>query len=328
MDRNEMPFPPEGEVVRAASAALLTSNRYPSWDAAGLRSLLAESFAVSPDWVAVGSGSISVIQQAMIAAGPGELLLPWPTFEGIPMLASALRMDLRRTGLRPDGSCDIAEMTAQITPATRMVVVCTPNTPTGGIVRHDELAEFVAGVPRDVLVLVDEAYVEFVTAPDVARSLDLVRAHPNVLMTRTFSKAYGLAGFRVGYGIAQPALAGPIRAAGIPFTLSAAAEAAAMRALRSRAVMEARVRSINAERLRLTTALRALGLEVADGHGNFVWLAHPGDSDAIAGELAASAVLVKAYSGHGIRISVGTGADTARLLSVWPTRSTKLQRAS
>lgn len=315
MHQNETPFPPQGKVAAAARAAVLSSHHYPSRDAAELRGLLAEWHDVGTDWVAAGSGSISVIQQAMIVAGPGELIVSWPSFEAFPPLAMALGMSVKLANLRSDGSCDLADMAGRITPTTRLAIVCTPNTPTGGIIRHDELAAFVAAVPDDTLVLVDEAYGEFVTSSDAVRTVELIRRHSNVMMTRTFSKAFGLAGFRVGYGIAQPVLASAIRAAGVPFALTRAAEAAAMQAVRGREAMRMRVEAIKVERARLTAGLRALGVDVRSGHGNFVWLPHTGDVLAIADELASSGVLVKPYPGHGIRITVGTRADTARLLS-------------
>lgn len=327
LDRNELPYPPADSVVAAGVHGVLQCRRYPSWDASELREALARQYEVDPDWVVAASGSISVIQQAILAAGVGELLLCWPSFDAFPPLGTALRMRLRLAGVRVDGSCDLPDMLTKITHRTRLIIVCTPNTPTGGAVRHGELAEFVAGVPDTVRVLIDEAYAEFVDMDDPVRAVDLVRDHANAMMTRTFSKAYGLAGLRVGYGIAQPGHADSVARTGVPFALTRPAEDAALAALRRRDHMRAGVRRVNAERMRLAHGLEHLGVPVLAGQGNFVWVPIAGDVEPVATLLAESGLLVKTYPAYGIRISVGTPAQTDRLLSAWPKTVGDLQYA-
>lgn len=318
LHQNELPYRPEDSVVSRAARSLTEAHRYPSRDAGELRGAIAARFAVDPDWVVAASGSISVIQQAMIAAGPGRLLLPWPSFDAFPPLGSALRMNVRFVGLAPDGACDLVALKRMVGPATRMVIVCTPNTPTGGVVTQHDLLRFLDAVPENVIVLVDQAYAEFAEPAGPQSVVDLVRRHPGVVVTRTFSKAYGLAGMRVGYGIAQPALAEAITSAGVPYPLTRAAEAAALVALGDQQRLRRNIRRNARERARLTAGLRALDVEVLDGHGNFVWLPMTARAANIGTQLAEAGLLVKTYPGAGIRITIGTPAQTDRLLAAWP----------
>lgn len=318
LDRNELPYAPTMSAVFAGTQEMFDARRYPSWDALELRTSLAGRFGVERNWVVAASGSISVIQQTMLAAGPGEVVFSWPSFDAFPPLATALRMRLRLAGLRPDGSCDLADMRTKITGDTRLIILCTPNTPTGGAVRHGDLAEFLADVPADVMVLIDEAYAEFVEMEDAVRAIELIRRHDNVAMSRTFSKAYGLAGLRVGYGIAQPRCAAAIAEKGVPYALSRPAEAAAVHALRATEYMRTNVAKVNAERSRLAVGLRRMGMRVVCGHGNFVWVPVEGDLSSIARSLAAAGIYVKTYPAHGIRVTIGTPEQTERVLAAWP----------
>ncbi|GAA5159605.1 histidinol-phosphate transaminase [Pseudonocardia eucalypti] len=327
LDRNELPYaPPEG--VRAtAGGAIEDVRRYPSWDALELRTAIAEQYCVEPDWVVAASGSISVIQQAMLAAGPGEVIFSWPSFDAFPPLAAALRMRANFATLEADGSCDLEDMRTRINANTRLIIVCTPNTPTGGAVRRRDLQEFVAAVPPEVIVLVDGAYAEFVSDIDAVIGPDLVHGHPNVIITRTFSKAYALAGLRVGYGIAQPALAQAVARTGVPYALTNPAEAAALEALGRSDHMRRNVVRVNSERSRMAAGLAGLGVEVVTGHGNFVWLPLPERAELVAAALARAGIMVKPYPQLGIRISVGTAEGTDRLLSSWPGLATSLIQA-
>lgn len=318
LGRNELPYQPPDSVRTAASGALRDVNRYPSRDGFDLRCRIAKQFRVEPDWIVVANGSISVIQQAMLVAGPGEVIFSWPSFDAFPPLAAALGMRANLAGLTPDGGCDLADISARINVQTRLIIICTPNTPTGGVVRHQELMEFAAAVPRGVITLIDGAYAEFISDFEAMPDADLVRVSPAVVMTRTFSKAYALAGLRVGYGIARPELAREIVRTGVPYAVSGVAESAAIEALSQPDYMRRNVERITAERARLASGLRRLGLEVVAGHGNFVWLPMPERMESVVAALARQGVMVKSYPGHGIRISVGTSGDTDRLLSSWP----------
>lgn len=325
LKQNELPSSPHQAITKAAATALEQAHRYSSWDSLELREVLAEQFGVEPDWVVAASGSVNVIQQAMLVAGPGEIAFCWPSFDAFPPLAKARGMRVKLAKVKPDGSCDLADLRSRVTSKTKMVIICTPNTPTGGIVSHQAVVDFLAEVPPEVLVLIDEAYGEFVDESEAVRGVELVRAYPNVIMTRTFSKAYGLAGMRVGYGIAQPELAKIIMGAGVPYALTRPAEKAAIEAIRQHSHMEANVAKVVVERAHLTRELRQRGVEVVEGHGNFIWLPRQGDEERLVEQLAVRGILVKAYPGYGVRISIGTRADTKQLLAAWLT-TTKQQK--
>ena len=169
------------------------------------------------------------------------------------------------------GEHDLDAMAAAVTDRTKVAIVCTPNNPTGPAVRHSALLDFLGKVPAHVLVVVDEAYVEFVRMDDAVDGLALQREFPNVVVTRTFSKAYGLAGFRVGYAVAQELVAAALRAVSLPFGVSAVAQAAAVASLAAEDALLERVEALVAERTRVQAALRGMGWDIPDAQGNFVW---------------------------------------------------------
>jgi len=316
---NEMPFKPHDSVLKAAVEACEHGNRYPTdGDIGALQAALAKRFDVEPDWVAIGNGSLMILHQVMIASGQKELVYPWPSFADFPVLAEGLNMTLKPIELCEDGSCDLDKLAQAITAKTSLVIVCTPNPPVGGVVKHQAVEQFLQKVPARVTVLVDEAYAEFMRDKEGLRSLELVRQYSNVVVSRSFSKAYGLAGFRVGYAIAQPPLATKVRAAGVPrFQISGAAQAAAMAALANQKEMDKRIEAIVTERSRMSKMLRALGVEVVEGHGNFIWLPVGKLAAQVKEKLAAHEVLVHAQVPFGVRVTVGTSEDTDRLQTAW-----------
>jgi histidinol-phosphate aminotransferase len=279
-----------------------------------LREAIAQGCAVTPDNIVVGHGSIGVIQQSLLAAGPGEVALCWPSFDAFLPLLAGLGLTATLARLAPDGGGDLVDLAAAVTDRTCAVVVCSPHSPTGTIATHVDVVGLIRDLPAHVVVVFDEAYGEFVDHPEAARGLELVHAHPNVISTRTFSKAYGLAGLRVGYGIAQPGLIDRVARAGVAFPIGSAAEAAAIAAFRDTEHLARTVAGARAERGRLAGALRALGVAVREGQGNFVWLPLGSRATAVTSALAEYDVLVKDYPGHGIRITVGPAADNDRLL--------------
>ena len=203
LSSNENPFPPLPGVEAAIADAAASVNRYPDFGSARLITALGERLGVATDHIAVGTGSVAVLAQIMNAmAGAGdEIVIPWRSFEAYPILATLAGASLIRVPLHDDGTHDLDAMAEAITARTRLVMVCTPNNPTGPVVRRDQLEAFLARVPERVLVAVDEAYVEFVRDPAAPDALDLALARTNVVVLRTFSKAYGLAGLRVGYAV-------------------------------------------------------------------------------------------------------------------------------
>lgn len=314
---NESPYAPCDRVIQAAHAACNTGNRYPDFNARTLRAALAKRWEVTPDWVIAAGGSANVIMQTMIASGQGEIAFAWPSFDAFPEAAKGLRMPTHLTAINERGAPDLDDILKHTTPKTTMVIVCTPNPPTGGIVTHDELAVFLEKIPSRVIVLIDEAYAEFVRDDDAVRALEFVRNYPNVIMTRTFSKAYGMAGFRVGYGIAQPELAARIIQSGMPFAVPLPAQMAALAALENEAESMSRIDAVLAERDRLVAKLRKLGAEVVVGHGNFVWLPVGELAKQVGERLAKHGVRVKVLMPLGVRISVGTSEETDHLERAW-----------
>lgn len=317
LNYNELPFTPHELIVQAAQASCDAVNRYPEVDTRTLRQAVADYHQVPFDWVVTGAGTAVVIQQIMIASGQGEIAFAWPSFDAFPPMAAGLRMKAHLTQTTADGACDLYDLLQAITPQTTMVIVCTPNSPTGGIIRHDELVAFIEAVPKHVTILIDEAYYEFASDPHLPRSLELVRAYPNVVLSRTFSKAYGLAGFRVGYGIAQPDLAAKIRQAGVPFAIPVPAQAAALATLQNMDIAHERVGAILHERQRLSEALRKLGAEVVVGHGNFIWLPLGELAADVAQRLLGHDVAVKLYHGLGLRVTIGAPHENDAFLQAW-----------
>jgi len=208
-------------------------------------------------------------------------------------------------------------MLAAITPRTRVVMACTPNNPTGTILTARELAEFVAGVPRDVVVLVDEAYLDFVTAPEVGDALTLLAGAPNLVVSRTFSKAHALAGMRVGYLVCEPGLAAAIRSVATPFGVNLPAQTAAVAALGQTELGRTAERSaaVAAERDRVVASLRTQGWEVPEAHGNFFWLGVGEETMALSEHFRAAGILVRPFAGEGVRVSIGTTSDNERVLA-------------
>ncbi|MEI3844502.1 MULTISPECIES: histidinol-phosphate transaminase [Microbacterium] len=317
LSSNENPFDPLPQ-VQAALARATPMNRYPDATAGALRARLAERYGVRPDAVHVASGSVAILYQFVQAAASvgDEVVYAWRSFEaypGIPLIAGATGIPVP---LAEGGRHDLDAMAAAITDRTRVVLVCTPNNPTGPIVTSAEFAAFLDAVPRDVLVLLDEAYAEFVTAPDAVDGLAerVFETHPNVVVLRTFSKAYGLAGLRVGYAIGDPRVLDAARSTAVPLSVTAAAEVAAIASLDAEDELRVRVVELVARRTTLAEGLRAQGWAVPDAQGNFVWLPTGDETTEAADAFAEAGIVVRAFAGDGIRISVGEEESLPRIL--------------
>jgi histidinol-phosphate aminotransferase len=220
----------------------------------------------------------------------------------------------RRGG--PADTHDLDGLLAAIDDTTRLVFVCNPNNPTGTAVRRAELERFLDAMPADTVVALDEAYREFVTDPDVPDGLELMRGRPNVVVLRTFSKAWGLAGLRVGYLIAEdPAVAEAVRKTFVPFSVNMLAQAAAVAALASEDEVRARCAVVVGERDRVTAALRERGVAVEDSQANFVWLPLGEAAVETAAALESRAVITRPFAGEGIRVSIGTAEENDAFLA-------------
>jgi histidinol-phosphate aminotransferase len=317
LSSNESPYGPLPSVIEVIAEAGGSVNRYPDNGAEALIGALAERFAVPAGHVAVGCGSVGVLKQLIEAVSdPGsEVLYAWRSFEAYPMLADLAGVTSVRVPLR-QSTHDLAAMAAAITPQTRLVLVCNPNNPTGTVVREPELTEFIDQVPADCLVVLDEAYREYIRDPGVPDGIDLYRDRPNVAVLRTFSKAYGLAGLRVGFLIGQEAVAEAVRKTMLPFTVSSVAQAAAIASLSAENELLERVETVVKERDRVTAALRAEGWTVPDTEANFVWLGLGEHTMRFAESCDAAGIAVRPFAGDGARISIGTSAANDAFLAM------------
>lgn len=322
---NEATFGPLEPVVEAARRAVIGANRYPDPSYAELREALAQRHGLSAARVALGAGSCDLL----LAAGeallePGaELVYAWPSFSMYPHLAAASGARAIAVPLSADGVHDLEAMASEITVATRLVLVCNPNNPTGTALPLGEIEAFLKAVPDHVCVILDEAYVEFsLTVGDPLASLELLEANPNLVLLRTFSKVYGLAGLRVGYALCgSDSFRVAVDQVRQPFYLTAAAQAAAAEALRHQDAVEQRVAATVAAREELAAALRERGHWVAASDANFLWVrvSDSGEDAPVVAALQERGVLVRGGSALGgpgfLRITVGTADESARLLA-------------
>jgi histidinol-phosphate aminotransferase len=316
LSSNESPYGPLPSVVEVIADAARDVNRYPDNGAAALIEAIAARFDVPAAHVAVGCGSVGVLQQLMEAVGePGaEAVYAWRSFEAYPPLADLAALTSVRVPLG-DETHDLAAMAAAITPRTRLILVCNPNNPTGTVVRERELTEFLDQVPADCLVILDEAYREYIRDADVPDGVRLYRDRPNVAVLRTFSKAYGLAGLRVGFLIGHEPVAGAIRKTMLPFTVNAIAQAAAVASLEAEDELLERVEAVVKERDRVREALRGDGWSVPATEANFVWLSLGEHTAAFAQACDEAAISIRPFAGEGARISIGTPAANDAFLA-------------
>ncbi len=307
LSSNENPYGPLPGVVAAAEAAVAQMNRYPDMGNSALYAALSVRLGVPEEQLAAGTGSVAVLYHLLQAfCDPGdEVVYAWRSFEAYPIAVSATGAVSVQVPVAADGRHDLDAMAAAVTERTKVVVVCTPNNPTGPSVTGAELRAFVERVPGHVLVVVDEAYREFVREDDPVDAVPLVAEHANVVSMRTFAKAYGLAGFRVGYLVAHADVARAVRACALPFGVSSVAQAAAVASLDAEPQLLERVAALVAERDRVVAGLRAQGWVVPVPQGNFVWLPL-GERTADFVALAAEAgISVRPFAGEGVRVSIG-----------------------
>lgn len=315
---NENPYAPLPSVVRAIREAAAAVNRYPDMGCWQLTSALADHLAVPPHHLVLGPGSVGVLQALLAAvAQPGdEVVYAWRSFEAYPIVTRVAGATPVPVALLPDGRHDVDALAAHVTPRTRLVLVCTPNNPTGPAVSADELDRLLDAVPSDTLVVVDEAYVEFVRDGSAADGLAAYRERGNVAVLRTFSKAYGLAGLRVGYCVAPEPVATAVRSCSVPFGVSSLAQAAALASLEHADELAARVEAVVAERERVVSALRHQGWRLPDAQGNFVWFGLGAATPSMVDACAGAGLAVRAFPSEGVRVTIGEPAANDRLIEV------------
>lgn len=304
---NENPYPPLPGVAEAVAEAAASMNRYPDMFATDLVEALAQRFGVPVEHLATGTGSVGVLQQIVqaCASDGDEVIYAWRSFEAYPIVVGISGATAVPVPLTADARHDLEAMAAAITERTRLVLICSPNNPTGPAVGRDELAAFMERVPPDVLVVIDEAYREFVRDERAADGLDFYRERRNVSVLRTFSKAYGLAGLRVGFAIAHDEVADALRKTAVPFGVSSVAQAAAIASLRQEAALLERVDALVTERARVVTALREQGWRIPLTEANFVWLDLGDAAEEFARECAKYGLIVRSFGGDGCRVTVG-----------------------
>jgi histidinol-phosphate aminotransferase len=315
LSSNENPYPPLPGVLERATEALARVNRYPDAGSTDLYAALSRTYDLPPERFAAGTGSVAVLFSLLTAfcEQGDEVIYAWRSFEAYPIAADLTGARTVRVPLRPDATHDLEGMAAAVTERTKVLIVCTPNNPTGPVATHAELERLVATVRDDVIIVVDEAYVEFVRQEDAASGLALAD-HENVVVLRTFSKAFGLAGLRVGYAIAAPPVAESIRKAVPPFSVSDVAQAAAVASLAAAEALGERVEAIVAERGRVLAALRDQGWDIPDSQANFVWM--PLGDDALDFAAACAPVSVRPFAGDGVRVTIGDPDANDRFLEV------------
>ena len=305
LSSNESPFGPLPSVLKVIAEVAADINRYPDNGAVELTEAIATRYGVPPSHVAVGCGSVGVVQQLLEAViDPGaQVLYAWRSFEAYPYLADLAGAESVQVPLR-DERHDLDAMAAAITPSTRLIFICTPNNPTGTAVGSD-LVRFLDEVPGDCLVVLDEAYVQYVRDPDVPDGIALYRDRPNVAVLRTFSKAYGLAGLRVGFLIGHEAVADAARKTMLTFSVNAVAQAAAVASLAAEGELLDRVELVVAERERVREELIAMGWTVPPTEANFVWLRLNEETTAFGEACGAAGIAIRPFAGEGARVSIG-----------------------
>ncbi len=318
LSSNENPYPPLDSVRVVLDKALDTINRYPDMGSVDLIAAIASFCGVSPANIAVGTGSVGVlgqIVQSTCDAGD-EVVFAWRSFEAYPIVTAVAGAKAVMVPVDADQRHQLDKMADAVTERTKAVIICSPNNPTGTVVHRAELDAFLARVPRSVLVVLDEAYLEFVRDADAPDAIEVWRANPNVMVLRTFSKAYGLAGLRVGYAVAHEPVAAALRKTATPFGVSSLAQAAAVASLGARDELLVRCAAIVDERTRVVEGLAAQGWHLCRSEANFVWFPLGTDSAAFAEACEEQALMVRRYADDGVRVTIGEPEANTRFLEV------------
>jgi histidinol-phosphate aminotransferase len=318
LSANESPYEPLPSVRAIMADAAATIHRYPDNGAATLTEAIAGRFGVPAEHVAVGCGSVGVAQQLLEAVGePGaEILFAWRSFEAYPYLTELAGAKQVRVPLAAGYRHDLPAMAAAITGQTRMIFVCNPNNPTGTVVREAELTEFLDRVPGDCLVVLDEAYVQYIRDREVPDGIELYRDRPNVAVLRTFSKAYGLAGLRVGFLIGHEPVVQAVRKTMLTFAVNSLAQVAAVASLAAESELLERVEQVVKERDRVRQELLGQGWTVPVSEANFVWLPIAGHADDFAASCDRAGVSVRPFQPDGVRVTIADPEANDAFLAV------------
>lgn len=316
LSSNENPYPPLPSVLARVAELAGQVNRYPDMAGHALTARLAGLHGVAGEQVVLGAGGVEIISQLMRAtAGTGdEIVFAWRSFEAYPLLAVAAGARPVQVPLTAAAGHDFAAMRAAVGERTRLVIVCNPNNPTGTVAGHAEIEEFLGSVPPEVVVLLDEAYLQFNQAAGAPDGVELFRRYPNLVVARTFSKAYGLAGLRVGYALAPEPVAVAMRKVAVPFGVTTLAQGAALASLDAGDELAGRVDKLVAERDRLADALAWQGWDLPATQANFFWFPLGDRTGEAAAVFAKHGVLVRPFAGEGLRVCIGDDEANEALL--------------
>lgn len=325
---NENPYAPLPSVIDAITKAAGEINRYPDTASIELRARVAGKYGVPAEQVAIGAGSLTISEQILQAftREGDEIVYGWRSFEAYPLVSAVVGLRAVQVPLR-EHVYDLDAMLGAITDRTRVVIVCNPNNPTGTAVERARLIAFLDAVPDDVLVIIDEAYGEYIDDPEIASGVGLIAGRQNACLLKTFSKAYGLAALRIGYVISENTdITGSVGKTAMPFSVSTIAQAAALASLDAEEELRERVDATVRERSRLRTELIARGWTVPTSLANFVWIASGADTPALVDRLGEAGISGRAFGDEGIRVTIGTPHENDLFLSVVGSRTGRAAR--
>ncbi len=328
LSSNENPYRPLPSVVDVIARAAASVNRYPDMFSRDLTEAIARRYGFEEERVVVGAGGVAVLGHALqaFAEGGDEVVYAWRSFEAYPIIVRISGAEPVQVPLLPDGRHDLDGMAEAVTDRTKVIFLCSPNNPTGSALAVDELEGFMQRVPERVLVLLDEAYMEFIRDPSAANGVAFLSRHPNLLVVRTFSKAYGLAGLRVGYALGDPEIVAAIQPCVTPFSVSSVAQEAALASLEVEAELFDRVEAIVKERERVLEALRGQGWTIPETQANFLWIGAGDQATELAAHLRDGdiPILARPFAGEGVRINIGSPEENERLIASLAAFSSRL----
>jgi histidinol-phosphate aminotransferase len=315
---NESHHAPLASVQAAIVAAAAEINRYPDPFSRELVATIANHFGVPAQHIALGTGSVALCGQIIqSAAGLGDnVMYAWRSFESYPIWTGIAGAQSIQIPLKADETHDLDAMFQAVTPETRVIFICSPNNPTGQIVDRLELEEFIAKVPGEIVIVLDEAYLEYVPEEKRSDSIRLYREHSNIVVLRTFSKAYGLAGLRVGFTISQEPITNALNKTAMPFGVSSVAQAAAIASINAESELFERVASVVVERDRVARELEAIGYHLSPSYANFIWMRLGSKTDVLHQALERAGLSVRPFPGEGVRISIGETEANDRFIEV------------
>lgn len=313
LSANEIPNPPLPSVLGAMTRAASCANRYQVNGSPELRAELSSYLELPEENIAVAPGASAIVQQAVMATchTGDEVIFPWRSFEAYPLYVRMAGAEPIMTSLTEDERLDLDAVIGAITPKTRLIILCNPNNPTGTTISQKEFDHFMAKVPKDIVVLLDEAYWEYNDDPDTPNGAQEVRNYPNLISARTFSKAFGLAGARVGYGMGSPELINALNLLALPLTVSYIGELGAIAALHAQDELQERVDETKRQRTRVAQALG-----VPESRANFVWIPR-GDAEEVEHKIYEEGVVIRRYLDEGVRVSITTEEETTAFLNAW-----------